>query len=116
MSNIDVPVGKSVITFKFDKTGSHKGNGTLYINETKVGETTIENTLPYKIIFEGLDVGKDSEYPVSQAYANEGEFEFKGKLVKVEYILGMMQNLPHQVNNVNNQWQNICHWFTIFMR
>ena len=85
-SNIDVPVGKSVITFKFAKTGSYKGMGTLYINETKVGETAIEKTLPYKLTFEGIDVGKDSKYPVSPAYANEGEFEFKGELVKVEYF------------------------------
>ena len=62
--------------------------GSLYINETKVGETTIEQTLPYKLSFEGIDVGKDSKYPVSPAYANEGEFEFKGELVKVEYFLG----------------------------
>ena len=88
VSNIDVPVGKSVITFKFAKTGSYKGMGSLYINETKVGETAIEQTLPYKLSFEGIDVGKDSKYPVSPAYANEGEFEFKGELVKVEYFLG----------------------------
>ena len=47
------------------KTGSYKGMGSLYINETKVGETAIEKTLPYKLSFEGLDVGKDSKYPVS---------------------------------------------------
>ena len=97
MSNIDVPVGESVITFKFAKTGSYKGMGTLYINETEVGETAIEKTLPYKLTFEGIDVGKDSKYPVSPAYANEGEFEFKGKLVKVEYFLGNDARIYHTV-------------------
>ncbi|WP_404333110.1 arylsulfatase [Mesobacillus maritimus] len=87
-SNMDVPTGESVITYQFDKMGSHKGVGTLYINDTKVGEVELENTQLYKISFEGLDVGKDTAYPVSQAYADQGEFEFKGKLVKVHYSLG----------------------------
>ena len=76
-----------MITFKFDKTGSNKGVGMLFINDTEVGKTSIEKTLPYKLSFEGVDVGKDSKYPVSPAYANDGEFEFKGELVKVEYFL-----------------------------
>ena len=42
----------------------------------------------YKLSFEGIDVGKDSKYPVTPAYADQGEFEFKGELVKVEYHLG----------------------------
>ncbi|MDN7227336.1 arylsulfatase [Planococcus sp. N064] len=87
-SNIDVPVGESVVTYKFDKTGSHEGKGTLYIDDKKVGETNLEETQSYKMSFEGLDVGKDSAYPVSQEYADQGEFEFKGKLLKVEYKLG----------------------------
>ena len=87
-SNIEVPVGEAVITYKFDKTGSHKGDGTLFINDTEVGNVSLENTQTYKVSFEGLDVGKDSAYPVSQAYADQGEFEFKGELVKVHYSLG----------------------------
>lgn len=87
-SDIDVPVGKSVISFTFEKTGMNKGLGTLFINDKKVGETSIENTLPLKLTFEGLDIGKDSKYPVSPEYENKGEFEFDGKLVKVEYFLG----------------------------
>ena len=83
----DAPVGESVITFKFDKTGSNKGVGMLFINGIEVGKTSIEKTLPYKLSFEGVDVGKDSKYPVSPAYANDGGFEFKGELVKVEYFL-----------------------------
>ncbi len=88
VSNIDVPVGESVISLKYDKTGKHQAIGTLYINDTKVGETKIENTLPLKLSFEGIDVGKDTKYPVSLAYADKGDFEFKGELVKVEYMLG----------------------------
>ena len=87
-SNIDAPVGESVVTYKFDKTGSHKGTGTLYIDDKRVGETHIEETQPYKVSFEGLDVGLDSAYPVSQEYADQGEFEFEGKVLKVEYKLG----------------------------
>lgn len=88
ISDIDVPVGKSVVTYQFDKTGSHKGTGTLYINDQKVGETNLEETQPYKLTFEGLDVGLDSAYPVSQEYADQGEFNFGGKIFKVEYNLG----------------------------
>ena len=51
VSNIDVPVGKSVISFKFAKTGSYKGMGSLYINETKVGETAIEKYIAVQINF-----------------------------------------------------------------
>lgn len=86
-SNIDVPVGESVISFKFEKTGTNKGNGTLFINDKNVGEVFIDNTLPLKLTFEGLDIGKDTKYPVSPVYEHEGEFEFDGNLVKVEYFL-----------------------------
>ncbi|MCQ6280045.1 arylsulfatase [Bacillus sp. EB600] len=95
VSTIDVPLGKSVILYKFDKTGTNKGNGALYINDTKVGESIAENTLPYKISFEGLDIGKDTKYPVSPDYANEGEFAFKGKLTSVEYTLGNDQEFTN---------------------
>ena len=55
---------------------------------TNVGEVSVENTLPLKLTFEGLDIGKDTKYPVSPEYEHEGEFEFDGKLVKVDYFLG----------------------------
>ncbi|KZE39116.1 arylsulfatase [Bhargavaea cecembensis] len=87
-SDIEVPVGQSVISYRFEKTGSYEGTGTLYIDDKKVGETQLKGTQPYKIAFEGLDVGKDTAHPVSREYADQGEFEFKGELLHVEYLLG----------------------------
>ncbi|MGM9922101.1 MAG: arylsulfatase [Bhargavaea sp.] len=98
-SEQDVPVGQSVITYQFDKTGSHEGTGTLYIDGKKVGDLHLKETQPYKVTFEGLDVGKDSAYPVSQEYADLGEFEFMGEVPKVEYILGDDEEFITPTNN-----------------
>ncbi len=86
-SNQEIPAGKLTIRYDFEKTGDYKGTGNLYINDKKVGEGLIEKTHPYKISFEGLDIGKDSLSPVSPAYKNEGEFQFTGKIQKVVYDL-----------------------------
>lgn len=84
-SNVGVPTSKSTIQFKFEKTDTNKGKGSLFINDQNVGEGMIEKTHPYKIAFEGMDIGKDTLYPVSQDYKNEGSFEFLGKIEKVVY-------------------------------
>ncbi|MBT2720040.1 arylsulfatase [Bacillus sp. ISL-46] len=86
-SDAEVPLGKSTIRFEFEKTDTNKGKGILIVNDKKVGEGTIEKTHPYKIAFEGLDIGKDTLYPVSKAYESEGSFEFSGKIEKVIYEL-----------------------------
>ncbi|KKK39251.1 arylsulfatase [Mesobacillus campisalis] len=80
-----VPSGPSTITYKFDHTGQHKGTGTLYLNGEKVGEAAIEETHKFKLSFEGLDIGKDSNYPVSPAYVKQRDFEFTGEIEKVVY-------------------------------
>ena len=90
-SNQEVPVGKSTILFNFEKTGDNQGNGKLFINGIQVGEGFIEKTHPYKIAFEGLDIGKDTLYPVSKAYENAGTFEFSGKIEKVVFELAERQ-------------------------
>lgn len=86
--NVKVPIGKSTIRFEFENTGLNKGKGSLYINDQKVGEGQIEQTHQFKIAFEGLDIGKDTLYPVSENYKKNGIFEFKGLIEKVEYHLG----------------------------
>lgn len=85
--NVKVPVGKSTIRFEFDNTGLNKGKGTLFINDQNVGEGLIEQTHQFKIAFEGLDIGKDTLYPVSENYKKNGIFEFTGKIEKVVYNL-----------------------------
>ncbi len=86
-STTEVPVGKSTIKFGFAKTDANKGLGSLYINDQTVGQGMIEKTFPYKLSFEGLDIGRDTLYPVSPAYQNKGTFEFSGKIEKVVYDL-----------------------------
>jgi arylsulfatase A-like enzyme len=87
VSNIDVPIGKSVVTYQFNKTGSNEGNGVLYIDSQKVGQTKLKDIHRYKLSFEGIDVGKDTKTPVSPSYADKGEFVFQGALTKVEYTI-----------------------------
>ncbi len=76
--------GKNILSFRFQKTGENKGTGMLYLNDAKAGETGIE-TLPYKVSFEGMDIGKDLLYPVSPEYADLGTFPYSGKIEKVVY-------------------------------
>jgi hypothetical protein len=83
----DAPVGQSTIRYEFNPTDLHKGIGNLYINGNKTGEVTIDQTHKFKVSFEGLDIGRDTHYPVSTAYQNKGTFEFTGEIEKVIYKL-----------------------------
>ncbi|WP_138416333.1 arylsulfatase [Aquibacillus sediminis] len=84
-SDVEVPVGEATVAMEFQKTGDYQGNATLSINGDQVGKGEIAQTHPFKLSFEGLDVGKDLLYPVSPAYEEEGTFEFTGEIEKVEY-------------------------------
>jgi arylsulfatase A-like enzyme len=83
----EAPVGQSTIKYEFNPTNPHKGIGSLFINGNEAGNVTIDQTHKFKISFEGLDIGRDSHYPVSPVYENEGDFEFSGELEKVVYQL-----------------------------
>lgn len=85
VSNAEVPAGKVTARYEFKNTGPNKGIGILYLNDIKVGEAAIDQTLPYKTSFEGLDIGRDTLYPVSANYHDEGEFEFTGLIEKVVF-------------------------------
>jgi arylsulfatase len=79
--------GKATIRFEFayDGGGLGKGGtGTLYVNDTKVGEGRIEHTQP--MIFsadETTDVGIDLATPVVEAIGSEAKSRFTGKISKV---------------------------------
>ncbi|SOC41613.1 arylsulfatase [Salinicoccus kekensis] len=79
-----IEAGANEIRYNFQNTGDNQGTGTLYINDEPAGEADVE-TLPFKIAFEGLDVGRDLLYPVSPAYEDEGDFEFTGEIEHVHY-------------------------------
>ncbi|MEH7177517.1 arylsulfatase [Neobacillus vireti] len=76
--------GKMTLRFHFNKTANNEGIGTLYVNDENVGETQIK-MLPFKVSFEGLDIGEDMLYPVSPEYENEGTFPYSGSIEKAIY-------------------------------
>ncbi|SDL97707.1 hypothetical protein [Bacillus sp. OK048] len=82
-----VPTGPSTITFEFKVTGQSEGIGTLYIDDEQVGTVQMNNLLDKIVSNEGLDVGRDRLSPVSKNYSKEGEFQFNGKIEKVNYEL-----------------------------
>lgn len=80
-STSKVPTGRSVLTMAFEKTGSHRGISTLYIDGKDVGGTEVV-TVPSRYSFEeGLEVGRDSQTPVTESY--EVPFKFTGTIEKV---------------------------------
>ena len=87
VSDKKLPAGKSSIRFEFayDGGGMAKGgNGTLYINDEKVGEGRIEHTQP--MIFsadETADVGIDLGTPVVETIGSEKKSQFTGHIPKV---------------------------------
>lgn len=80
-STSKVPTGRSVITMTFEKTGRHKGISRLYIDGNDVGGAEVV-TVPSRYSFEeGLEVGRDSQTPVTDSY--KSPFEFTGRIEKV---------------------------------
>lgn len=87
VSKEDVPLDKSVVKLKFTKGENFSGTMHVSIDNNIVGELLIEQTHFVKMSFEGFEVGKDTGFPVSPIYAEQGEFEFKGLIEKVEINL-----------------------------
>ena len=82
ISDRDVPVGKSTLSYVFTTTA--EGKGALFINETKVAEAGLALSPTRMISWEGFDVGRDPLSPVSSGYAGKGQFAFTpGALEKV---------------------------------
>jgi arylsulfatase len=82
-----LPAGKATIRYEFAYEGGEKpgkgGTGTLFVNDKKVAEGKIGQTVPF--IFsadETADVGSDHHTPVTEEYAQRGN-EFTGKIDKV---------------------------------
>lgn len=76
--------GKSLIRFDFNFTKgepSGSGIGTLYINNTKVGEAKVDRTVSSIYAHEGLNVGFDDLTTVGDTY--KAPFAFTGTLNKI---------------------------------
>ena len=83
----EIPAGQHQVRmeFAYDGGGMAKGGmGTLYVNDTKVGEGRIERTQP--IFFsadETADVGIDLATPVVESIGSERASKFTGRISKV---------------------------------
>ena len=79
--------GKATIRFDFAYDGGGQGKGgtgTLYVNDTKVGEGRIDRTQPRVFSAdETADVGIDLATPVVESIGSEAKSRFTGKIPKV---------------------------------
>jgi arylsulfatase A-like enzyme len=82
-SNIEVPVGESVVKFDFNRTSMAGGKGTLYIDDKMAGEGDVQTATSVSI--EGLSIGRDALNPVAEEYKENGDFAFTGKYDYVQY-------------------------------
>ena len=83
-----VPAGKSTVRFDFayDGGGPGKGGtGTLFINDKKVGEGRIDQTVAGRFGIDTFGLGSDSGSPVSHDY--HPPFAFNGQIEKLEIEL-----------------------------
>jgi arylsulfatase A-like enzyme len=75
-SQRDVPVGKSTLRLDYTRIDQTHGIGVLSINAEKTAEAPIDSPPPWLVSWEGLDVGRDALSPVTDDYADKGDFAF----------------------------------------
>src|SRR4029078_8577409 len=85
-STVPFPTGECVLSAVFEKEGDAmptEGTLSLYINEDKVGESTIK-TQPAKFSLagEGLNVGKDGGEAVTDDYPGTSPWAFVGGTIR----------------------------------
>jgi hypothetical protein len=91
VSDIQVPHGEVQVEVRHTML-ERKARGSalveLFINVKKVGETTLEATVPMAFsAYEPFDIGRDSGGAVSQGYRDKGEFKFTGVIEHVVFDL-----------------------------
>ncbi len=86
-----VPAGKATIRFEFAYDGGPPGSGgkgTIFVNDKKVAEGKIANTIGYAFgIDETADVGVDEATPVTEDYPAGHANRFNGRIRKIEIEL-----------------------------
>lgn len=102
-SKTEIPTGNSTLGFTFNKTGNHRGMGTLLINGTEVGRGPILLTeIARYSEEEGLEIGKDPQTPVAESY--KSPFIFNGTLKKVVMeVTGTIEPRPI-INRALERW------------
>ncbi len=88
-----LPAGRSTVEYKFTYEGGSEtgkgGVGALYVNNKKVGEARIEQTVPFQFsLDETLDVGRDLATPVTDDYAAGSANAFSGTIHSVTLDIG----------------------------
>jgi arylsulfatase len=75
-----VPAGRRTVGFRFDKTGEHRGTGTLLVDGVEVGSGDIWRFTPtrFTLTGAGLTCGYSGELPVSDDY--QAPFGFTGTI------------------------------------
>lgn len=89
VSDIEVPVGRTELQYRFQRTGRLTGLGTLLIDGTECGSDHLARTLSF-ISLTGMDVGRNAHAPFSDQF--DPPFEFGGRLVRLTYELGDDKN------------------------
>ena len=82
----EVPKGPVIVSAAFEREGDAMpttGTLTLYVNDEKVGEGTIQ-TQPgnFSLVGEGLNVGKDPGEPVTDDYPGSRPYPFVGGTIR----------------------------------
>jgi hypothetical protein len=95
-SDEDLPNGPVTLRFRFNRTGEHRGVGSLYVGDRKVGEGEIPRTVPAVIETsgEGLCCGYDSGLPVTDDYRSP--FRFTGTLKRVIVEVDGPEHADHE--------------------
>ncbi len=87
-SDEKLPAGRIKLKYEFTPEGdgwTRGGTGRIYVNDKKVAEGKIKNTVPlYFTDAESMDVGKDLGSPVSLYYKDKTPFAFTGKIYQVD--------------------------------
>jgi len=99
-SKKEVPSGNVNLRFEFEKTGKEKfgagGIGRLYINDEKVAEAQIPQTVKFRYSAdESFDVGHDTGSPVTNEYKAGAQFT-GGNIEKVVIDLAGERHIDHE--------------------
>ncbi len=82
-----LPEGEVQVKVVFSPGATTKngaGKLELFVNGESVGKGTLERSL-FRHGLEPFEIGRDSITPVSPSYETEGDFEFNGKIRKIDF-------------------------------
>ena len=82
-SDVSLRAGGHTLGFRFDKTGEHRGTGTLLVDDVAVGSGEIARFTPvrFSVSGAGLTCGVSGGLPVTEVY--ESPFRFTGHIRRV---------------------------------